>query len=469
MSDQIKRIVNEDYTVKSGAYAVADSKYSMTIDEFGEYKYDKDGLASTEKSKLELVCSMSHKSYDEDKIAKELFRNTDDIKHNQVIGYYLNLYAGHVIEGDYRKNASSGGFATWIFKELLVNKHIDGVIHVKASSAAETLFEYGVSTTVEEICEGSKTKYYPVEFSKALNKVKKLPGKYAIIGIPSFITELRLLAMQDKTIDNKIKYTIGLICGHQKSSKYTEALAWQYGIKPGDLRDINYRKKIPNKSSSDYSIEMTGTINGKLVKKTVNQNNFFVSNWGHGFFKTKFSDFTDDAMNETADISLGDAWLPEYVTDEKGNNILIVRNKEIQRIINNGLKEGKIKLDALSVNDIIRSQKGLIRHTRDALPYRLYKLDRTQIWRPKKRIQASNKLPYIRKKVQNIRKDIAEQSHLIYREAVIRDDWMFFEKKMQKYVNRYDYAYKLLRIQEIGTINTIKKISNRSIRKFQTK
>jgi hypothetical protein len=206
-----------------------------------------------------------------------------------------------------------------------------------------------------------------------------------------------------------------------------------------------------------------------LVKKTVNQNNFFVSNWGHGFFKTKFSDFTDDAMNETADISLGDAWLPEYVTDEKGNNILIVRNKEIQRIINNGLKEGKIKLDALSVNDIIRSQKGLIRHTRDALPYRLYKLDRTQIWRPKKRIQASNKLPYIRKKVQNIRKDIAEQSHLIYREAVIRDDWMFFEKKMQKYVNRYDYAYKLLRIQEIGTINTIKKISNRSIRKFQTK
>src|SRR5690606_13386755 len=108
---------------------------------------------------------------------------------------------------------------------------IDGVIHVKESNDGDgILFKYGISRTADEIIEGAKSRYYPAEFSSVINTIKKTKGKYAITGIPSFIAEVRLLAKQDKEVADRIAYTFGLICGHQKTTKYAEALAWQHGI-----------------------------------------------------------------------------------------------------------------------------------------------------------------------------------------------------------------------------------------------
>ena len=50
-----------------------------------------------------------------------------------------------------------------------------------------------------------------------MKTVKDVPGRYAIVGIPSFIMAVRLLAEKDDTIKDRIKYTVGLICGHQKA------------------------------------------------------------------------------------------------------------------------------------------------------------------------------------------------------------------------------------------------------------
>lgn len=40
----------------------------------------------------------------------------------------------------------------------------------------------------------------------------------------------------------------------------------------------------------------------------------------------KACDFCDDVFAETADIALGDAWLPEYVQDGNGTNVVVTRN-----------------------------------------------------------------------------------------------------------------------------------------------
>jgi len=442
------KVIDNSYSARSGSYAVADESIRMGLDEFGEYSYYK--TKTFDYDKIYPVCSMSNSSQNEDTISDELFSSISNIKYNPVLGYFLDLYAGHVTEGKYRENASSGGLATWIFKELLEKKYIDGVIHVKKSTNKNMLFDYELSHTIQEICDGSKTKYYPVEFSRIIKTIKKKPGHYAIIGIPSLIMEIRLLSKNDSIINDRIKFALGLICGHQKSTKYAESMAWQFGIKPGSLKSIDFRKKIDGKSANMYSTEMVGTINGKETTVNVNQEEFFVTNWGHGFFKSKFSDFTDDAMNETADISLGDAWLPEYTKDGLGNNVLIVRNKIISDILKDGIRNGKIKLDKLTAKDIIRSQSGLIHHTKDELPYRLYKKDNQNIWRPKKRVSASNDLPYLRKKVQDLREKISAQSHINYKRAVELNDWNYFEKSMRGYVNRYNMLYKIIQLRTMG-------------------
>ncbi|TCI57445.1 coenzyme F420 hydrogenase [Exiguobacterium sp. SH1S21] len=461
-------IVKNGYSFGTGIFTVINKDIQTSLNEFGEYKpnynnyLDKDSL-----NLLSKVCLNSKDSKNEDEISENLFGNIPDIKYDERVGYYSNIYAGHVLEGDYRKNASSGGFGTWIFKELFERNLIDGVIHVKENKDTESpiLFKYDISNSIEEIKAGAKTRYYPVEVSEVLEKVKNTEGRYAIVGTPSHIMSVRLLADYDPIIRERIKFTIGLICGHQKSTKFTDCLAWQVGIKPGDLTTIDYRKKILNEPSNQYSIEMKGTINGEEVKITKKMNELFGYNWGHGFFKSHASDFTDDVMNETADVTLGDAWLPEYTSDSQGNNVVLIRNSIIEKIICEGIHSKKIHLDQISLETLIQSQKSHFHHTRDELPYRLYKKDKDNSWRPEKRVSSSNDIGLFRKKVQDLRMEISTQSHIVFKKAQELNDFEYFVKHMNAYVRRYNRIYYIHSLYDQGAIKIIKKMQVKIIKK----
>lgn len=463
------------FSEASGTAAIVEENITMKLNKYGLYE-ESIHLSPEKKisSLIEYVSPNFNTHINEDDIGRKLYKNIDNIQHDNRIGYYLSCYAGYVAEGEYRKNASSGGMGTWIFKELFKQDLIDGVIHVKENkdSKSSVMFKYDISRTVEEIKEGAKTKYYPVEVSEVLNIVKKIPGRYAVIGIPSFIMAIRLLAEKDSLINERIKYTIGLICGHQKSSKFAESIAWQVGIKPGDLKHIDFRKKLLDKPANNYGVKIIGLIGGEertIIKPT---KELLGQNWGHGFFKSLASDFTDDVLNETADITLGDAWLPEYTKDSKGNNVVIARNSDIQSLISDGIKNGKLNFDVVDKEVILRSQNAHYRHTYEELPYRLYKKDSEKEWRPKKRVKASKNIPFLRKKVQDLRKEISTRSHIIYEEAVEREDLNYFIDEMSKMTRKYSFVYKFLsldskftRIKELGLQGTLRKV----LHKFKIK
>lgn len=439
----------ERYSVNSGIAAVVDQQLTMELDDFGFYRavpHSQRNSSQELVQSLEAVDAMSDSSPDETEIASELFSEVEGMSFDSNIGYYLDTYAGHVLVGDFRKVGSSGGFASWLLTKLLTTGEIDGVIHVvPASDGDGILFKYRVSKSAEQIIAGAKTRYYPAELSRTLQEVRNEEGSFAVVGIPSFITELRLLTREDPNFAKRIKYTVGLICGHQKSSKYVEALAWQHGIKPGDLNSVDFRLKVPGKQSGRYVSQFNGLIDGVEHTITKDQDELFVSDWGHSFFKAEFSDFTDDAFNETADISLGDAWLPEYINDSGGNNVIIVRHPEIARIVKDGIIDGELSLDPLDCATVAKSQAGLVHHARDEIGYRLYKRDAAAIWRPRKRKQATNSLPVLRKRVQDLREEIAKRSHIAFAEAKQQDDWNYFVTQMQPLVKKYDDTYRLLR------------------------
>ena len=461
--------VKKTYSEASGSCAVVDENILMDLNEYGIYEervslsedYDLDSV-------VEYVSPNLNEEINESEIAKDLYENIQGIQYDERIGYFTSLYAGHVNEGKYRENASSGGMGTWIFKELFEKKLIDGVIHVKENPDKNSpiMFQYDISRSIDEIKAGSKTKYYPVELSKVLKIVREVPGRYAIVGIPSFIMAVRLLAEKDDTIKDRIKYTVGLICGHQKSSKFAEAIAWQVGIKPGNLKHINFRKKLLDKPANNYGVEVTGVIDGKEVTIVKPIKELLGQNWGQGYFKTKASDFTDDVMNETADITLGDAWLPEYTKDSKGNNVIVVRNPVIDDLIREGIESGRLNLDVVDKETIFRSQAAHYRHTHDELAYRLYKEDKLNQWRPKKRIEASNDIPLLRRKVQDLREEISTKSHIVYKKAVELDDLDYFKTEMGKLSKKYNQLYILMAVQKKGISGVTKAIIRKVLKKI---
>lgn len=461
-------VLKYDYSYGTGVSAYADEKISIQWNEFGEYKpffIDTKELTGNNDNSvsLSLVEPMMDESPDETEVASGLFGDLAGIQFHQRLGYYKDLYAGYVKEGNYRAQASSGGIGTWILKELFDKDLIDGVIHVKENTDSDdpALFHYDISRSIEEIGQGAKTKYYPVELSKVLQKVKEIPGRYALIGLPAYIFSARLLARQDAIINERIKYFIGLICGHLKSARFADSLGWQLGIKPGDIDKIDFRKKLENRVAYSYGVEITGKVRGKTQTIVKPMKDLVGDDWGHGFFKVKASDYTDDVMNETADMTIGDAWLPEYIEDSKGTNVVLVRHPEIAQIIKQGIDEEKLVLDEIDSNKMFESQVSHFRHTQDELGYRLWMRDREKQWRPTKRIKASKKLPYIRKKIQDQRQVIAKASHVHFKAAVEKDDLNYYIDKMEplvkKYSQYYFYAYHLN--QGFGTL--IRKLFNK--------
>src|SRR5690606_8925503 len=103
-------------------------------------------------------------------------------------------------------------------------------------------------------------------------------GRYAIIGIPCYIKGVRLLSEQDNIIKSRIKFFIGLVCGHLKSDMFAKSMGWQLGIEPEDLRGIDFRKELEGRSANDYGVEVIGQKNGENVKLSAPKNDLYTTN-----------------------------------------------------------------------------------------------------------------------------------------------------------------------------------------------
>ncbi|MCM5663491.1 Coenzyme F420 hydrogenase/dehydrogenase, beta subunit C-terminal domain [Galbibacter mesophilus] len=427
--EEISEVIKGNFCVGCGVCASKEnSAYEMVTTREGRYKAK---LIDNNINKIrhaDGLCPFSKSSNNEDVLAKSRFSDINNIKHDNEIGYYLSSYAGHVSEGEYREHGSSGGGVSWLLKELLKNDMIDAVIHVKESKENDKLFEYSISNNLNEVRNGAKSRYYPIELSKVLQEVRNSGfQRYVIVGIPCFIKAVRNLAEKDEIIKSRIIFFIGIVCGHLKSKHFASLFAWQHRIHPQKLKNIDFRHKLPSSSAALYSVKLDYSEDNILKSKISKPaSELYGTDWGLGFFKYKSCDFCDDVMAETADVVFGDAWAAEYREDWKGSNLIVTRNHLIDDLINNGIKNKNLKLDEVQKDIIIKSQSGSFRHRRKGLSFRLLRLNNLGEWSPTKRVKAGEYK--VDEKYKNI-----QEARIWFQEKV--DD--FFIKALEK--NNFSY------------------------------
>lgn len=434
MNKIINTVIENDYCIGCGACAsLEDTPFEMKLDENGKYRAF---ITNEEYNPIaDKVCPF-YDNENETELASEVFTDRN-VEFNDYTGYYLQNFVGYVKESKFREKGSSGGMGNWIASKLLEENFVDGIIHVKESNNSAMLFEYQISYTLDELYKGAKSRYYPIELSKVLKLVKENEGRYALVGIPCFIKSVRLLAKQDKIISERIKFFIGLVCGHLKSDMFAKSIGWQLGIEPDNLENIDFRKKLPGRGANDYGVEVFGDVDGEEISMTSPTKELFTTNWGQGYFKYNACEFCDDVLAETADITVGDAWLPDYQDDYLGTNVITVRNSTILELINKNIKEDNLHLDEVTAETVYDSQAGGFRHRRDGLSYRLYLKDQEKEWRPNKRVNASNNLTKKRKAIYSNRMKLTENSFRAYKKAYNQDDFNVFIEEMTPLVQKY--------------------------------
>lgn len=384
------------------------SPYTINLDKFWKLKafYNSDSKISQQlSSNLSECCPFSNDSLNEDEISEKIFNEVPN--KDKFVWKYYSFYAWHVSEWSFREKWSSGWLWTWILKEMLSINKVDKVIHVQWTDN-EVLFEYSVSDSVENLRKWAKSKYYPITLFWMLSYIQKNDYNYMVVWIPCFLKALRLYSEKNSIIKSRVKFTLWLVCWHLKSQKFWEMLAWQVGVKKWDIKAIDFREKNLNKSADSYNFSAT---NKKWEKYEKNMKELFWWNWGANFFKYKACDYCDDTFAEVADVMIWDAWIPPYSKESLWNNILITRNKEIEEVVLKWIQENRLKLDTISYEQIIASQKAWINHKNTWLAYRL-KYTKEKI---EKRVTPSNKdVTLFYKCIFRLRVILRDYSHMFY-------------------------------------------------------
>jgi coenzyme F420 hydrogenase subunit beta len=404
-------VINNDICIGCGVCSLYKSdKIKINFDKHGKYKASIiENLNELELEELNKICPFSSLSFNESQIANQKFNQLENF--HSKIGYYTSLYSGYHKNEAQRIESSSGGLTSWLLLELYKKKLIDGVIHVGNQNNNNKLFSYKISYTENEILENTKTRYYPIELSQILLEINTTK-KYAIVGIPCFIKAVRLLAERNKDINNAISFYIGIVCGHLKSKHFTSAIALQNEIDPQLVVNIDFRSKIKDKKANFYGAKIDFSKKNKKASKNTKPLKYYLgSDWGYGFYKYKACDYCDDVLNETADIVFGDAWIEPYMSDWKGHNIFLIRNKTLESLFKEGVKYDKIKIETVSEEEIIKSQASSFRHRNEGLAYRLYIDRKNKRWYPKKRVAISNAISGRRKLIYRLRSKISRKSH----------------------------------------------------------
>jgi coenzyme F420-reducing hydrogenase beta subunit len=433
-------VVDGDYCIGCGACAsLPESPIQMVFDDYGRYRPVLEPEYSDHQDGFDVgeVCPFYPHGQDETTLGNGLY---PEASWHEYVGRYMQLYAGYVITDEFRQEGSSGGMTSWILARLLDAGEIDGVIHVGSGNVR--LFEYQVSLSKETVRQRAKSRYYPVEMSQVISFVRGHPGKYAFVGVPCFVKAVRLLARSDPQLKAAIKYCVAIFCGHMKTAAFAEMLAWQMGIQPQHLNAFEFRVKLEGKPAHRYGVLATGTQQGEQVSVTKPVHELYGSNWGYGLFKPQACDYCDDIAGEAADVSLGDAWLPQFQQDGRGTNVIIARHPVIARLLDEGKAQQKIELFPLEPSDIYASQAGNYRHRRDGLAYRLYLKDQRGEWRPTKRVAAGKRhLSPSRRRIYELRVAIAAKSHTAFNTAKQHGEFSVFKEALSPLIRCYEHIY----------------------------
>ena len=258
-----------------------------------------------------------------------------------LMGNYQSCYLGHATNNDIRYNAASGGVVTSLLLFALKNGAIDGALVTRMKKDKPLEPEPFIARTKEEIIEASKSKYCPVPANIALKEISEAKDgeKFAVVGLPCHIHGTRKVESANKKLKEKIVLHIGIFCSHTDTFWQTEFLLRKRGIKKEDVAKISYRGEgwpgmlsILLKDGSKMSVPFSEET----------------SLHGLWLYALPRCALCCDNTAELADVSCGDAWLPEITSNEEiGKSIVIIRSNTGKALCLEAVQNGYVKLEEI--------------------------------------------------------------------------------------------------------------------------
>lgn len=279
------------------------------------------------------------------------------------IGNYTSCYVGHSLEENIRYNSSSGGLITALIIFALEKGMINGAIITRMNRDKPLEPEPFIARTKEEIIEACGSKYCPVPANIALKEIlsSKKGEKFAVIGLPCHIHGLRKAEEIDNELKDRIALHIGIMCSRTPNLLATRYILKKFNIKEKDVKKISYR-----------GLGWPGgmKISSKYEQRIIPYFKYWTKVFDLCFIPNRCN-LCYDGTNEFADISFGDAWLPEFIQEKIGKSIIVERTSIGREFLRDASDNKIIDLKTLEISKLKQSQKNMLKYKKEDINGRI--------------------------------------------------------------------------------------------------
>jgi len=269
-----------------------------------------------------------------------------------LLGHVTGTYLAHSTDRHIRRNAASGGLASSLLVHALEQGLIDRALVTRMRPDSPLEPEPFIAGTAEQVREAMASKYCPVPANVALRTVLDEDGRYAVVGLPCHIHGVRRAEAASKVLRERVALRLGIFCSHSSTFRATTFLLKKLGVRENDVRSIAYRGAgWPGGITvrlADGSERFISTVYGSV----------WSSMFGSFFFTPTCCLSCPDVLNELADVSLGDPWLPQVLsTEREGKSLVISRSPAGDALLRSAVSAGAVELSDLDPADVARSQR----------------------------------------------------------------------------------------------------------------
>jgi coenzyme F420 hydrogenase subunit beta len=281
---------------------------------------------------------------------------------NNLLGYSKSCYVGYSTDENIRYTSSSGGLITSLCMTLLNDYKMDGVICIKQNDSDVLDNEVILAKNIRDVLSARGSRYAPAYVCRGIKDLKlKDGGSYAFVGKPCDIQALN----KYQNIVKKYKFfKIALFCAHTPLMSGTKEII--------DGSDVNFREisRLQYRGEGWPGYFMLFSHENKILFREE-----YLKVWNTVLCKSKNRNkrcmLCHDCTGEFADISLGDAWLEEYVGKSPGHSIAIARSKDAESLLEHTNRKGDIHIEKIGAEKVITSQKSLLLKKRNTFFKRL--------------------------------------------------------------------------------------------------
>ena len=345
MKNNIQDIIDNDLCISCGACIHACPKNNLEMF-FNEEKgmHEPRALNPHLCDKCDCLNVCPSYSVDYSKLSVGRFGRKPD----SPLGNVDKIFLAQNKDREINSKASSGGVIKAVLTHLFSTGEINAAISIKHKAGLD--YSPELIENINEINELPGSIYHNIDYSNALRLLRETSGNIAIAAIPcQFEGLFKFIEQCEPHLKNKIKFTIGLMCGWTYSHHSLRAICKYKGIDFEQIDDVSYRGNGPV---------------GKLIIKTkdgaVKKVNRRIDLHYAAAFDRSFNlprcHYCINHGNFLADLVVGDAWLPCTVKTKTGISLVISRTVKSTEYLMELEAQGILTLVESTEDDVIESQ-----------------------------------------------------------------------------------------------------------------